>query len=83
MVDKLLYIFIGYSICATLIIIILIKKPSITYKIAKSIQKTKRNKGSSVQNDITPTINTETRKKRRKQRKNGILKRIFIKRKKT
>jgi len=81
MTDKLLYIFIGYSFCATLVIIFLIKQPDITYKIAKSIQKTKRNRGSNVQNDIAPTINTETREKRKKQRKNGIFKRVLTKRK--
>lgn len=68
MTDKLLYIFIGYSICATLVIIILIKKPSITYKIAKSVAKIKRNRDSNIENEITPTINIKPDKTPKKEK---------------
>jgi hypothetical protein len=69
---KLLYILIGYSICATLVIIVLIKKPSITYEISKLTQKTKRNRDSNIKNNITPTINVKPDKKAKKE---GVIKR--------
>lgn len=77
MIDKLFYIMLGYSICSTVVIIILIKKPSITYEISRLTQKTKRNRGSIVKSDITPTIDTSGAKTKKKE---GLFKRLRNKR---
>lgn len=57
MQDKIVLILIGWALCSTLVIIILIKKPSVVYEISKLTQKTKRNRDSNIKSDITPTIN--------------------------
>lgn len=65
-------ILIGYSICATLVIIILswilYKRPTTKNEIANLKQKNKRNRDSSIDNDITPTLNIEAKKQRPKHR---------------
>lgn len=67
MIDKLFYICLGYSICSTIVIVILIKKPSITYEISRLTQKTKRNRDSNIKSDITPTINIKPDKTAKKE----------------
>jgi hypothetical protein len=85
MTDKALLMVLGWAMCATATSFfmgwLLYKKQSTTNKIAKEVVKIKRNKGSNIENDINPRITTETREKRRKQRKPGILKRVLSKRK--
>ena len=77
----------GFAIASFLLamytIYLLSKKDTVenNYEIENLKQKNKRNKQSKIDNDISARIEEETPKKRPKQRKNGILKRLLIKRK--
>lgn len=84
MIDKAFLIVLGWALCATAMACfmgwLLYKKQSTTNKIDNLKQKNKRNKQSSIDNDITATIPTEKLNKRNKNNKKGILKRIKEKR---
>lgn len=84
MMDKAFLIVLGWALCSTAMSCffgwLLFKKQSTTNKIANLKQKTKRNKDSTIENDITPTVNVEAVQKRIKQPKEGLLSRLKEKR---
>ena len=60
---------------------LLFKKPTTENHIKSQKQKIKRNRGSNSSNDMSIKQEQEKPQDRRKQRKNGIFKRILTKRK--
>lgn len=75
------WLLLGYSICSTIVWIVLANKPTYDYNIDNLKQKNKRNKDSTIDNDISANINIKQPDKREQRRTKRQNKRLTKKKK--